>query len=79
MKSFKGVAAFCDPDGKITKEFPIAYWHCNFSESKNKTTVNIEIEYETLADLEKYIEMGFKEGFTMALGNLDELLVSVKV
>jgi hypothetical protein len=79
MKSFKGVDAFCDPNGKITNEFPIAYWHCSFNEAKNKTTVNIEIEYSSLADLEKYIEMGFKEGFTMALGNLDEVLLSVKV
>jgi hypothetical protein len=54
-------------------------WTCTFNEAGNKTKVIIEMECETLADLEKYIEMGFKEGFTMALGNLDELLVSVKV
>lgn len=36
--------------------------------------VSIEIHYEKPEDLEKVIEMGFKEGFTMALGNLDELL-----
>jgi hypothetical protein len=33
-----------------------------------------EIQYESLADLETILEMGFEEGFTMALGNLDELL-----
>jgi len=79
MKSFKGVDAFCDPQGKINTDFPIVYWYCNFSEAKNKTIVNIEIDFDSLADLEKYIEMGFKEGFTKALGNLDELLLSVKV
>ena len=78
-KNFKVSESFCDPDGKITNEFPITYWDCNFSEAKNKTTLNIEIKYDSFADLEKYIEMGFKEGFTAALGNLDELLVSVKV
>jgi uncharacterized protein YndB with AHSA1/START domain len=78
-KNFKVSESFCDPSGKITNEFPIAYWDCKFSEAKNKTTVNVEIEFDSLADLEKYIEMGFKEGFTMALGNLDELLISVKV
>ena len=78
-KNFKVSESFCDPDGKITNEFPIAYWDCNFSEAKNKTTLNIEIKYDSFADLEKYIEMGFKEGFTMALGNLDELLAVVKV
>ena len=36
------------------------------------TTVNILIEYKELADLEKIIELGFKEGFTMAMGNLDQ-------
>jgi uncharacterized protein YndB with AHSA1/START domain len=79
MKSFKGVDAFCDPQGKVSSDFPVVYWYCNFSEAKNKTIVNVEIDFDSLADLEKYIEMGFKEGFTMALGNLDELLASVKV
>ena len=74
MKSFETDEAFCDPDGNISNEFPIASWLCKFSETSNKTTVDVEIQYKSLADLEKYIEMGFKEGFTMALGNLDELL-----
>lgn len=79
MKSFNAVSAFCDQNGNIKTDFPIATWHCEFSEASNKTTVNIEIKFEALADLEKYIEMGFKEGFTMALCNLDELLISVKM
>jgi len=36
--------------------------------------VSIEIKYDEIADLDKYIEMGFKEGFTAGLENLDELL-----
>jgi len=74
MKSFKAVDAFCDPEGKISNEFPTSTWFCEFREAGNKTKVNIEMECETAADLEKYIEMGFQEGFTSALGNLDELL-----
>ena len=34
------------------------------------------MECENLANLEKLIEMGFQQGFTIALGNLDELLAS---
>jgi len=79
MKSFKAVDAFCDSDGKVSDEMPASTWVINFSEAGNKTTVIVEMECETLADLEKYIEMGFQEGFTSALGNLDELLLSVKV
>ena len=76
MKSFEGIDAFCDPQGKINSDFPVVHWYLNFSEEKNKTIVNIEIVFDSLADLDKYIEMGFKEGFTMALGNLDELFVA---
>jgi uncharacterized protein YndB with AHSA1/START domain len=79
MKSFEGIDAFCDPQGKINTDFPVVHWYLNFSEAKNKTTVNVEIAFDSLTDLEKYIEMGFKEGFTMALGNLDELFVSVNM
>jgi len=79
MKNFRAVDAFCDPNGIINKDMPKSVWTCEFSEANNKTTIYIEMQCETLADLEKYIEMGFKEGFTMALGNLDELLASVKV
>jgi uncharacterized protein YndB with AHSA1/START domain len=75
-KSFNVSESFCDPNGIITNEFPIAYWDCRFSEALNKTIVDIEISYESLADLEKYIELGFQEGFTLALGNLDELFAA---
>jgi PhnB protein len=34
--------------------------------------VDITIAYQSLNDLEKIIELGFKEGFTMAMGNLDQ-------
>jgi len=78
-KYFKVSESFCDPNGKITNDFPIAYWHCQFSEASNKTIVQIEISYDSLADLEKYMELGFQEGFTMALGNLDELFAAKKI
>lgn len=76
MKNFKTLGGFCDSNGNITDELPVSTWNCEFSEASSKTIVTVEIEYETLADLEKYIEMGFKEGFTMALGNLDELFAA---
>ena len=79
MKSFKAVDAFCDSNGKVNDEFPKSTWVIEFSEANNKTTVKIKMQCESLADLEKYIEMGFQEGFTSALRNLDELLLSVKV
>lgn len=73
QKNLKMLNGFCDSKGNFTYDVPPSVWICKFTESKGKTIVNIEIEYDSLADLEKYIEMGFKEGFTAALGNLDEM------
>jgi len=77
-ESFSAIDAFCDEQGNITKEFPGSKWTVKFSGSGDTTTVKIRIRHESLEDLEKIIAMGFKEGFTMALENLDELLLQKK-
>lgn len=75
LKSFMGEDAFCDENGNIDYTFPTSIWTIHFSETKDVTTlVSIEIKYNEIADLEKYMEMGFKDGFTAAMENLDELL-----
>lgn len=74
LKSFSGQDAFSDENGNINHSLPISFWDTEFNETMDSTLVSIEIRYDAIADLEKYIEMGFKEGFTAALENLDELL-----
>lgn len=49
-------------------------WDYTFSEANGRTTVRITIFNESLERMERMIEMGFKEGFTMTISNLDELL-----
>lgn len=73
LKSFFAQDAFCDENGKINHSFPLAFWTNEFSETMDSTMVSIEIKYDAIADLEKYLEMGFKEGFIAAMENLDEL------
>jgi uncharacterized protein YndB with AHSA1/START domain len=73
-KSFTAVDAFCDETGNKTENFPNMQWKNEFIKTETGTKVAIEITFQSDADLEKIIEMGFKEGFTMAHGNLDELL-----
>lgn len=65
---------FCDSEGNRTESLPDSSWTVSFSESNGATTVYVEIKHETLEDLEKIIEMGFKEGFTACLEQLTELL-----
>ncbi len=71
---FSGLDAFCDENGRESKEMPRTHWTNEFSENGEKTLVTITAKYDNLADLEKIIELGFKEGFTMALENLDQYL-----
>jgi len=71
-KSFSGLDAFCDESGIINETFPRSLWNNEFISDGENTMVNITIKYNSLSDLEKIISLGFKEGFTMALGNLDE-------
>ena len=73
-KSFSGLDGFCDEEGKINPDFPRSLWSNLFSKTGEHTTVNVNIKYEKLSDLEKVLQMGFKEGFTMALGNLDQYI-----
>lgn len=76
LKSYTGWDAFCDEAGNVDLTFPRSSWANRFSDQEGGTLVSIEISYEKLEDLEKIIEMGFKEGFTAGLENLDELLSS---
>lgn len=73
---FSGLDAFCNEDGEINTSHPRSLWNNAFSEQSGITTVNITISYSSLEDLEKIIEMGFKEGFTMAMENLDQYLAA---
>ena len=71
---FSGLDAFCDENGIVNQEMPRTQWTNEFNENGEKTLVTITAKYESLADLEKIIEMGFKEGFTMAMENLDQYI-----
>jgi uncharacterized protein YndB with AHSA1/START domain len=73
-KSFMGDDAVCDENGNINKEFPRMSWKTAFSSTGTGTTVEVEITFASEADMEKTLEMGFKEGFAATHGNLDELL-----
>ncbi|MEX1212647.1 MAG: SRPBCC domain-containing protein [Balneolaceae bacterium] len=66
--------AFCDEFGKANNEKPISHWTTRFSERDGVTTVEVTLKHDRLEDLETLIEMGFREGFLAALGNLDEVL-----
>ncbi|MES2812742.1 MAG: SRPBCC domain-containing protein [Bacteroidota bacterium] len=73
--NFKMYNTFADENEN--PELPGSDWDYNFSEQNGVTKVSISIYNESLARLEKMIEMGFKEGFTMSIDNLEQLLASL--
>jgi len=73
--NFKMFNAFADKDEN--PELPGSDWDYTFSEQNGITTVNITIYNESLARMEKLIEMGFTEGFKMSMNNLENLLASL--
>ncbi len=73
--NFKMSNAFADKDEN--PELPGSDWDYTFSEQNGKTTVRITIYNESLARLEKMIEMGFKQGFTASMTNLENLLMTL--
>lgn len=73
--NFKMLNAFAD--AAENPELPGSEWDLNFSEENGRTKVSVTIYNESLERMKKMIEMGFKEGFTMTMNNLENLLASL--
>ena len=73
--NFKMLNAFADKDEN--PELPGSDWDLNFSKQNRTTKVSITIKNESLARMEKMIEMGFQGGFTMTLNYLETLLATL--
>lgn len=72
--NFKMYNTFADENEN--QELPGSEWDYNFSVQDGLTKVSIIIYNESLERLEKMIEMGFKEGFTASVKNLEHLLAN---
>jgi uncharacterized protein YndB with AHSA1/START domain len=77
--NFKMFNAFADKDEN--PQLPGSDWDYTFSEQEGPdgnrvTKVSITIYNESLARMEKLIEMGFTEGFKMSMTKLENLLAS---
>ena len=74
--NFKFLSVFADKDEN--PHLPGSDWDLNFNEVNGITKVSISIYNESLERMEKMIEMGFKEGFTMTLNELAEVIITIQ-
>lgn len=77
-KSFSSKGGFSDEDGALNPDMPQNLWENTFVPIADKVRVEMLLTYDTLADLEKEIEMGFKEGMTVDFEQLDQLLSKLR-
>jgi uncharacterized protein YndB with AHSA1/START domain len=70
--TFKMYSNFSDKDGNLDE--PGSDWTFTFTEENDKTTVGIAIKNESLARMEKMIEMGFAQGFAATMQQLNDML-----
>lgn len=74
LKSYKLIDGFCDSDGNLNLEMPRNKWENQFNVKGDSTVVDMVLSFDTWEDLEKIIALGFKEGFTAGLSNLDNYI-----
>ncbi|MDO6388700.1 SRPBCC domain-containing protein [Pontibacter sp. BT731] len=77
-KRFTALDGFADAEGVVNPEMPQSKWEVSFTPKDEVTLVENLIVFDDLAQLETTIQMGFKEGLTMAMEGLDALLAAQK-
>lgn len=76
--SFTTKNSFCDENGKpINTGFTSSLTTNSFKAGTGITTVHIAKKLASLAELEQFVSMGYKEGMGMAMRNLDEYLLTL--
>lgn len=74
--SFKYTSLFTDKDANPEPQG--SDWEFRFTEVGAATKLSICIKNDSLPRMEKMLEMGFKEGFTMILNELSSVLEQLK-
>lgn len=74
LRSFAIEDAFCDEDGKVNFELPVSKGQMTFAATASGTRVEFAMVYPTEEALRTIIEMGFAEGITVCLDQLETLL-----
>lgn len=77
-KNFSGTDVFCDENGITNPAFPAGRFENVFTEVGEKTLVTMISTHNSFEDLQEVIEMGYQEGMTVNLKQLDELLITLK-
>ncbi len=77
-RHYVALDVFADASGDAVPDMPKQTFVTSFIDEGKKTKVIVVVDYESVEDMQKVIEMGMEEGLTMAQDQLEELLASKK-
>lgn len=66
---------FADEDGAEVADLPTSTTVVSVDEANPGSRMSIETRYASIEDMQKSLEMGMEEGITLALGQIDDILV----
>lgn len=72
-KSFDVQDSFSDENGVINRDLPVSKGRSSFMKTAKGTRVDFKLIYSTVEQLQKIVEMGFEQGITMCMDQLEEL------
>ena len=69
---------FIDSQGNLIEGLPSSTFTITFSDLAGKTQLTTHVRLDSAANLEKLVGMGFKQGYTQTLNNLEQFLIKEK-
>lgn len=73
-RSFDWTDYFMDQNGEIDHNLPEVKWLFGFTGVEEGTKLTINIHFADSSEMTQLLEMGFEQGFTAGLNQLEELL-----
>lgn len=71
--------SFCDEEGNINPSLPVSTGTITFSNTADGTLVEFKMFYSNEKEIETMIEMGFEQGITTCLEQLERLFQENKI
>lgn len=78
-KNFHLEDVFCDENGILNTELPASKGTNEFSSTESGTYVEFKMTYSSDEEMQQLIEMGFEEGITICMEQLNQLIVNSKI
>jgi len=78
-KNFHLEDAFCDENGIMNTNLPVSKGSNVFTATDNGTMVEFKMNYTTEEQLQTIVEMGFEQGITACLEQLNQLILNYKL